>query len=868
MVGEGGVHAVMSHLDRPGPPEAATLLAEREHLRALLRLMPVGVYIVDARGRLLESNPVAESIWGGPLPRVELEGYGIYEGYWPGSGRRLEPHEWALARTLRDGHPVVNEEVEIVTFDGARRTVLHSTTGLKDAQGIIVGAVAVKVDITTRRQAEHAEAFLTEATRLLVESLDWESTLQAVARLATRQLADFCIIDVVGEDGELHRLVAAAREPAHQPLMTEVLRFPLKVGSPSPLSRVFLEGRPLLLPDISHEMLSTMARSPEHLRAMEQLGPRSCMAVPLSVGARRVGLLNFILATPGRRYTERELKYAEELARRVAFVVEHARIFREAQGALRARDTSLALLEAFLAASPVGMGFVDRELRYVLVNPVLATLNGKPPEAHLGHSVREVLTEPEEATDVERLLRGIMERGEPLTNRDALVPTRPGLPQRPVHSTYFPVKVGGETLGVGVTVLDITEQKQVEEGLRFLAEATTRLSSSLDLRTTLESTARVVAERMADYCMLDMRTEDGKGLERVAAVARRPGNQPLMESPHLPPAPHPNSPIWRVLESGRAMLMAEVNEVLLEETIPDASYRQALARLHPRSVMMVPLIARERTLGVLTVVSQDEARRYTERDLAIAEDLAWRAALAMDNARLFHQAEQAVEARDEFVAIATHELRTPLSALSLQLLALQRAVDAGRMPTEDKLRQSLVTARRQTERLEQLVKHLLDVSRISTGRMELELEEVDLAQLVHWVVVRFEEKLTEAGCTAVVHVDAPVVAKVDRLRVEQVVMNLLSNAMKYAAGQPVELHVERREQTAVLGVRDSGPGITPEMQARIFERYQRASGTHARESLGLGLYVARQIARAHGGELKVESTPGQGAHFLLHLPLG
>ncbi|HEX5749852.1 MAG TPA: GAF domain-containing protein [Archangium sp.] len=859
----------MSHLDSSGPPEAAALLAEREHLRALLRLMPVGVYIVDALGRPLESNPVAESIWGGPLPRVGLEGYGVYEGYWPGSGRRLEPHEWALARTLRDGQPVVNEELELVAFDGARRTVLHSTTALKDAQGTIVGAVAVKVDITTRRQAEHAEAFLTEATRLLVESLDWESTLQAVARLATRQLADFCIIDVVGEDGELHRLVASAREPAHQPLMNELLRFPPKVGSPSPLSRVFLEGRTLLLPDISREALATMARTPEHLRAMEELGPRACMAVPLSVGARRVGVLNFILSTPGRRYTERELKYAEELARRVAFVVEHARLFREAQGALRARDTTLALLEAFLAASPVGMGFVDRELRYALVNPVLAAMNGKSPEAHRGHTVRELLPEPEEATFVERLLREVMERGEPRTNRNALIPARPGIPPRPVHSTFFPVKVGGETLGVGLTVLDITEQKQVEEGLRFLAEATTRLSSSLEPRTTMESTVRVVAEHLADCCMLDVRSEDGKRLERVAAAARRAETQRVLEEARrLSPHPHPDSPTWRVLESGRALLVSEVGDTLLEDDTLDAHFRATLAPLRPRSVMFVPLIARERTLGVLTVVSQDETRRYTERDLAFVEDLAWRAALAVDNARLFHQAEQAVAARDDFVAIATHELRNPLSALSLQLTALQRTVDAGHMPTEDKLRQSLVTARRQTERLERLVSHLLDVSRVSTGHLELEREEVDLAQLVHWVVVRFEEKLAEAGCTAVVRAEAPVVAKVDRLRVEQVVMNLLSNAMKYAAGQPVELHVEHREGTAVLGVRDFGPGITPEMQARIFERYQRATGKHARESLGLGLYVSRQIARAHGGELKVESTPGQGAHFLLHLPLG
>ncbi|MFY0572116.1 GAF domain-containing protein [Archangium lansingense] len=856
----------MADHDRPGSPEATALLAEREHLRALLRLMPVGVYIVDARGRLLESNPMAETIWGGPLPQVELEGYGIYEGYWPGSSRRLEPHEWALARTLRDGQPVVNEEVEIVAFDGARRTVLHSTTALKDTRGTIVGAVAVKVDITTRRQAEHAEAFLTEATRLLVESLDWESTLQAVARLATRELADFCIIDVVGDDGELHRLVAAAREPAHQELMAKALRFPPKVDGEGPLARVFREGRPLLDTDISPETLARMARSPEHLWTMEEMRPRSGMAVPLLVGARRVGVINFILATPGRHYTERELKYAEELARRVAFVVEHARLYREAQRALRARDTTLALLESFLAASPVGMAFLDRELRYVLVNPVLAAMNGKPREEHLGQRAREVVPELEE---MEGLLRGVMEQGSPQTLLDYMVPARPGSPPHPVQCSFFPVKVEGETLGVGATVMDISERKKVEEGLRFLAEATPRLSASLDLRTTLESTARVVAEHMADYCLVDMRSEDGRSLERVAAVARRPGTQPrLEESLQLVPAPHPNSPIWRVLESGRARLIAEVTDEMLEDSGFDANYRAALKLLRPRSVMMAPLIARERTLGVLTVVSQEPARRYTERDLAFVEELAWRAALAADNARLYHQAEQAVEARDEFVAIATHELRTPLSALSLQLTALQRSVDAGRMPTEEKLRQSLVTARRQTERLEQLVKHLLDVSRISTGRLELEPEEVDLTELVHRLVMRFEEKLAEAGCTPMVRAPAPVVAKVDRLRVEQVMMNLLSNAMKYASGQPVELHVEREQEMAVLGVRDHGPGISPEAQARIFERYQRASGRHSRESLGLGLYVSRQIARAHGGELKVESTPGQGSHFILRVPLG
>jgi PAS domain S-box-containing protein len=833
------------------------LLAEREHLRAVLGLMPVGVSIVDAQGQLVEANPWATSLWG---PR--------FEGYRPGSDQRLEAHEWALTRTLRDGQPVVNEEVDVIAFDGTRHTLLTSTTPLRDAQGNILGAVAVHVDITTRRQAEHAEAFLVEATRLLVESLDWESTLQAVARLATRELAEGCVIDVLGDDGELHRLAVAAREPGRDALLREARRYPPKVGGPSPVARVFSEGRPLLVPDITPEHLDAHARGPEHRRLLEALAGRACMAVPVTLGERRLGVINFILYTPGRGYSERELRYAEELARRTAFVVEHARLYREAQGAVKARDTSLALLEAFLAASPVGMGFFNRELRYVHVNPVLATLNGKPRKEHLGRHVREVLPATEEAAHVEHLLRHTMESGEPLLNRELVVPPRPGLPARPLHGTLFPVKVEEETLGVGVVVLDITEQKRVEKNLRFLAEATTRLSSSLDLNTTLESTARVVAEHMADYCLVDVRSEDGQGLVRVAAVAREPGTQPQLEELlRLSPTTHPQAPLSKVLESGQAVLLPEVTGAMVAEASVDALHEEALKLLRPRSVMMVPLIARERSLGVLSVVSQDPARRYGEHDLALLEDLAWRAALAVDNARLFQRAEQAVLARDEFVAIATHELRTPLSALNLQLVALQRAVDAGQPPTPERLKYSLVTAQRQTERLEQLVNHLLDVTRISTGRLELERAEVDLSAMAHWLLTRMEEKLLEAGVVVELHTDGPLVARVDRMRVEQVVTNLLSNAMKYAPGLPVELYVEREERAAVLSVKDHGPGISPEAQARIFERYERASGRHSRHSLGLGLYVARQIARAHGGELTVESTPGQGSRFTLRLPL-
>jgi PAS domain S-box-containing protein len=703
--------------------------------------------------------------------------------------------------------------------------------------------------------AERAGDFLAEATRLLVETLDWEGALQAVARLVTRELAEGCIVEVLGDEGELHRLAVAAREPEHEERLRELMRFaPPEVGGTTPLARILAGGRT--------EQLEV---TPE---ALEALGPKVNLVVPLTLRERRLGAIHFLFFTPGRRCTEREQGYAEELARRVTFVVEQARLYRETQRALRARDASLALLEAFIAAAPVGMAFLDRELRYVHINPLLAAINGWPRETHLGNTLYEVMPE-REARRTEGMLRAVMERGEPLLNEEGVVPPQPGIPARTVRASFFPVKLGEEMLGGGVIVQDITAQKRAEEGLRFLAEASTRLTASLELPTTLESTARLVVERMADYCLVDVQSEDGQHLERLAAVAREPEVQTLLGSAwRFAPPPGSPSPLWKVWETGRAELHHEMTEETLERIARDAEHLALLKRLGPRSSIMVPLVARGRTLGVLTAASRDPEHLYDKRDLAFLEDLAWRAALAVDNARLYHRAERAVAARDEFVAIATHELRTPLTALRLQLEALQRAVEGHARPSPERLRHGLGTALRQTGRLEKLLGHLLDVSHLSTGRLELELEPVDLSALVRRVVASLEETLAEAGNTSVVHAEAPVVARVDLLRVEQVLTNLLSNAMKYAPGTRVELSVTREGEAAVVAVRDHGPGITAEEQARIFERYQRATGTHGRSSLGLGLYVSRQIASAHGGELTVESTQGQGARFLLRLPLG
>jgi signal transduction histidine kinase len=277
------------------------------------------------------------------------------------------------------------------------------------------------------------------------------------------------------------------------------------------------------------------------------------------------------------------------------------------------------------------------------------------------------------------------------------------------------------------------------------------------------------------------------------------------------------------------------------------------------------MIMEGRCIGVLTA-SFDRERELSHglRDFLTA--LGSQCALAMHRAQLFEAertaraaAEEAVRAREEFLSIASHELRTPLTPLFLQLGAMRRMADASWAVRLD-------TALRQTERLSRLITNLLDVGRIGTGRFQLDREELDLEPLVRGVVDRCAEELRRAACDVTQQTE-PVRVAADVLRMEQVVLNLISNAIKYAAGTPLSVKLSRDGAHAVLVVRDQGIGIPPGSHERIFDRFERAVPSKEYTGLGLGLYIARQIVEAHGGAISVDSEAGKGAAFTVRLPL-
>ncbi|WP_267145501.1 sensor histidine kinase [Myxococcus dinghuensis] len=389
--------------------------------------------------------------------------------------------------------------------------------------------------------------------------------------------------------------------------------------------------------------------------------------------------------------------------------------------------------------------------------------------------------------------------------------------------------------------------------------------AGLDLPTVLDVLARKVSEALGGACVLQLLDEDRTMLEVEAAHHPDPeAREVLGLSLRLHPARVGAGLSGRVAAAGQTLFVPRLSaEELREDVSPEGV--TFLERYGPQSLIIVPLGARGRVLGTLGVMREARGREYTMEERALLESLAARAALAIEDARLYGAATQAVKARDELLSVAGHELKSPLNALQLQIDLLARmAKDA---MAASGLAERAEKAARAGQRLELLIDDLLDVSRISAGRLKLHREEVDLAALTRELVSRMSEELARAGSEVRMVADVVVVGQWDRLRLEQVLVNLLSNAAKYGAGRPVTVVVEASGPMAELAVRDEGIGVAEEEQERIFERFERSAAVQHFKGLGLGLWITRRIVEAHGGVIRVQSQPGKGSTFTVQLPL-
>jgi signal transduction histidine kinase/Na+/proline symporter len=392
---------------------------------------------------------------------------------------------------------------------------------------------------------------------------------------------------------------------------------------------------------------------------------------------------------------------------------------------------------------------------------------------------------------------------------------------------------------------------------RFLAGVSGRLAGSLDMETTGRAIVHLAVPRLADSALLWLLHTEAPRLWFAHADSSRERSAIAALTSSLPLVPH--ACLSRAMESRRP--------VIHSSEAPDG-WPAGLFEAAPFSGHATfPLLAGGQVLGTLTLFLSDRSRFRVSDDLALGEELAYRSALAVENAALFRKAENAVRARDEFLAVASHELKTPLTPLQLNLQSLQRLAAGRRLSKlpEEQLEEILRRIVRQVRRLAGLVDELLDASLITVRRPRLNLESMDLGATVRDVIDRHQSELAQAGCTLSAAIATGVVGRWDRFRTEQVVTNLLTNAMKYAPG-PIEVSVAAEGEIARLTIRDRGPGIADADQRRIFLPFERAASYLRTSGFGLGLYVVRQIADAHGGDVRLQSVPGQGSTFIVELP--
>jgi signal transduction histidine kinase len=403
------------------------------------------------------------------------------------------------------------------------------------------------------------------------------------------------------------------------------------------------------------------------------------------------------------------------------------------------------------------------------------------------------------------------------------------------------------------------------ESLRFLTEVGNALAASLDYQVTLQRVAELTVPRLACYCELDL-IEDGR-VQRVGLAHGDPAQREALSRRCLFPAQAGTTgPLADVIGSGEPLLLTSGSEHHAGPADLDRERLELLRLAGATSLLLIPLVARGRALGVLLLASTRTDRFYGPRDLILADELARIAALAIDNARLYSEANQAIQAREEVLRVVSHDLRNPMGAIaSAATIVLDDLAPELRDGPSRRMLRTIVRASMQATRM---IDDLLDLSRIDSGRLAVDPGPTALAPLFMEAVELHGPLAQQRGVHLgwVSHGPSPLVM-VDRERVLQLLGNLLANAIRFTPpGGRIEIAAAVCGDEAHCSVADTGPGIPPEQLTHVFDRFWQAARAD-RAGLGLGLAIVQGIAEAHGGRVWVESEPGKGARFVFTLPL-
>jgi signal transduction histidine kinase len=433
--------------------------------------------------------------------------------------------------------------------------------------------------------------------------------------------------------------------------------------------------------------------------------------------------------------------------------------------------------------------------------------------------------------------------------------------------------ISGVKVASGLTSIEMARQSDhaetldgVEERYQFFVQVGAAFSERLDYDETLRLGAELAVPRVADWCSVTAVNAE-RAFDRIAVVHRDPEKQHLAleYEARFRSSQHRRASLGAARCGGQAVFVASVGDADLVAVADGDDHLRVLRGLGCSSYIIAPMIARGESVGVMLFARGDDRRPFGPGDVSIAQDLGLRCGLAIENAWLFQLAQDALQVREEFLSLASHELKTPLTGVQLQVSGLQRTLAGTSPPDLRKVASRVARIDRQLGRLTGLVDALLEVS-ASARSLQLDTADMDVAQVVRDVAERSREELTFKGYTLFLDSGGSIVGRWDRRKVDEIVTSFLSNAIKYGSGRPIAMSARQTTAEVTIEVSDNGIGIASADRERVFERFSRLASSAHYGGFGLGLWSAKLLVEAMGGRIEVQSTLGAGSSFRAHLP--
>jgi PAS domain S-box-containing protein len=426
------------------------------------------------------------------------------------------------------------------------------------------------------------------------------------------------------------------------------------------------------------------------------------------------------------------------------------------------------------------------------------------------------------------------------------------------------------------TCTDIELSRHMREDKEFLAFSSDKINYDLDFNHTLQSVAECAVPRLADWVFIAfLEDHQNQRVSQIKMLHHNPQKSHLIDQFYKYSDKWNARVIWERIQNGKPEVVQKVSdELILQKVEGDRNQLELVRQLGTESYALFPLFSREAFLGAICFFRGDSGRNFSENDIQLCAEFARKVATSTENARLHEEVKAAIQQRDEFLSIASHELKTPLTSLLLQIQMLSRTLnqkttepEVGPPISRQELTGIVDFCQAQLGRVTDLLDELFDLTRIRLGRIQLNRFTVDLAQLVKEVCNRFQAEAKEKGASITLICEKPLQAQVDTNRFVQIVSNLITNAIKYGEGKPIQVFLYQSGTHSILVVQDEGVGISKDLQPKLFQRFERIRPSNQTTGLGLGLYITRQIVEAHGGTITVKSELGKGSAFTVSIPL-